>query len=77
MLAFGAIPALVALELRACMPASRRWLTLKERYAATRKALGILGIDASEEQVWATAKGSAAKERAPTSNAGVCGPGVK
>ena len=62
-LGFGAVPAVVALGLRARMPESPRWLMLKGRYADTRKALGILGIEVSEEQVRATAEDLAAEER--------------
>lgn len=62
-LGLGAVPAFVALGLRAKMPESPRWLMLKERYADTRKALGILGIDVSEEQVRATAEDIKERER--------------
>ena len=49
-LGIGAIPALVAVALRARMPESPRWLMLHGRYADTAKAFGLLGMDVSEEQ---------------------------
>ena len=49
-LGLGAIPALVAVALRARMPESPRWLMLNGRYADTAKAFGQLGMDVSEEQ---------------------------
>jgi sugar porter (SP) family MFS transporter len=55
-LGLGAIPALLALVLRARMPESPRWLMLQGRYADTRKALSKLGIDVSEEQVQRSAE---------------------
>lgn len=62
-LGFGAVPAILALALRARMPESPRWLMLKGRFADTKKALGILGIDVSEEQVRTTAQDLVAGER--------------
>ncbi len=56
-LGLGAIPALVAVVLRSRMPESPRWLMLQGRYADTRKALGLLGIEVSEEEVRKTAEG--------------------
>lgn len=50
-LGLGAVPALLALILRARMPESPRWLMLQGRFADTQAALGKLGIDVSEEQV--------------------------
>jgi SP family arabinose:H+ symporter-like MFS transporter len=55
-LGLGALPALLALVLRARMPESPRWLMLQGRYADTRKALAKLGIDVSEEQVQRSAE---------------------
>ena len=46
----GAIPALVAVALRARMPESPRWLMLNGRYADTAKAFGLLGMEVSEEE---------------------------
>jgi len=43
-LGLGAVPALVAVALRARMPESPRWLMLKGRYADTSKAFGLLGM---------------------------------
>jgi sugar porter (SP) family MFS transporter len=54
-LGLGAIPALVALALRARMPESPRWLLHNKRYADTQKALGMLGMDVTEDQVRDTA----------------------
>ncbi|MGI8563556.1 MAG: sugar porter family MFS transporter [Candidatus Dormibacter sp.] len=56
MLGLGAVPALIGLALRARMPESPRWLMLHGRFADTRKALGILGMDVTEEEVRATAE---------------------
>ena len=50
-LGLGAVPAVLAVVLRARMPESPRWLMYKGRFADTRKALGQLGIDVSEQQV--------------------------
>lgn len=61
-LGLGAVPALLALVLRARMPESARWLMLQGRFADTRKALGKLGIDVSEEQVRRDAEQLAATE---------------
>jgi len=62
-LGLGAVPAAVAVALRARMPESPRWLMLKGRFAATKKALGQLGMDVSEEQVRETAEQLATVER--------------
>src|ERR1035438_10519673 len=61
-LGLGAIPALLALVLRARMPESPRWLMLQGRFADTKKALGLLGIEVSEEQVRHSAEQLAATE---------------
>jgi SP family arabinose:H+ symporter-like MFS transporter len=61
-LGLGAVPALLALVLRARMPESPRWLMLQGRFADTRKALGKLGIDVSEEQVRRSAEQLSATE---------------
>ena len=50
-LGLGAVPAVLAVVLRSRMPESPRWLMHKGRFADTRKALGQLGIDVSEQQV--------------------------
>ena len=55
-LGLGAIPAIVAVALRARMPESPRWLIQQGRYADTRTALGKLGVDVSEDQVRRTAE---------------------
>jgi MFS transporter, SP family, arabinose:H+ symporter len=62
-LGLGAIPAFIAIGLRARMPESPRWLMVKGRYADTKKALQVLGIDVTEEQVKAAAEAHAAEER--------------
>src|ERR1700730_10759872 len=63
MLGLGAVPALVGLGLRARMPESPRWLMLHGRYADTQKALGILGMEVSEDDVRETAKQLDLEER--------------
>jgi sugar porter (SP) family MFS transporter len=63
MLGLGAIPALVGLALRSRMPESPRWLMLHGRYADTRKALGILGMEVSEADVQETARQLEVEER--------------
>ena len=50
-LGIGAVPAGVAVLLRARMPESPRWLIHQGRYADTSAALGKLGVDVSEEEV--------------------------
>lgn len=62
-LGLGAVPAVVALALRTRMPESPRWLMLNKRYADTKKALGTLGMDVSEEQIRDTAEKLAETER--------------
>jgi MFS transporter, SP family, arabinose:H+ symporter len=49
-LGLGAVPALVAVALRARMPESPRWLMQHERYADTSKAFGLLGMEVSEAE---------------------------
>ncbi|HEY5178649.1 MAG TPA: sugar porter family MFS transporter [Dermatophilaceae bacterium] len=61
-LGLGAIPALLALVLRARMPESPRWLMLQGRFGDTQKALGLLGIEVSEEQVKQSAEQLTATE---------------
>jgi MFS transporter, SP family, arabinose:H+ symporter len=50
-LGVGAVPAVVAVALRARMPESPRWLIGQGRYADTSAELAKLGIDVTEEQV--------------------------
>jgi sugar porter (SP) family MFS transporter len=54
-LGVGAIPAIIAVALRARMPESPRWLIEQGRYADTSAALGKLGVDVTEEEVRDTA----------------------
>ncbi len=54
-LGIGAVPAVLAVALRARMPESPRWLIQQGRYADTSAALGKLGVDVSEEDVRRTA----------------------
>jgi sugar porter (SP) family MFS transporter len=61
-LGLGAVPAVLAVVLRSRMPESPRWLMHKGRYADTRKALGQLGIDVSEQQVQDSAEQLVAAE---------------
>ena len=63
MLGLGAVPALVALGLRARMPESPRWLMLQGRFADARRSLELLGMSVSEADVKATAEDLAATER--------------
>jgi sugar porter (SP) family MFS transporter len=55
-LGIGAVPALIAVVLRSSMPESPRWLLRHGRYAQTRDALARLGVEATEDQVRATAR---------------------
>ena len=50
-LGLGAVPAILAVVLRARMPESPRWLMEQGRYADTQVALGKLGVEVTEEQV--------------------------
>ena len=50
-LGIGALPAILAVLLRARMPESPRWLIQQGRYADTSAAFGKLGMDVSEEEV--------------------------
>jgi len=52
----GAVPAIIAMLLRARMPESPRWLLHRGRYADTRDAFGKLGIEVTEDQVRDTAE---------------------
>jgi len=77
-LGLGAIPAIAAIALRARMPESPRWLLHKGRYADTKKALGQLGIEVSEEDARRTAETIAARqERERRGRRRVWSPGVK
>jgi SP family arabinose:H+ symporter-like MFS transporter len=55
-LGLGAVPALIAVVLRSRMPESPRWLMRHGKYEQMRDALGVLGVDASLDQVRATAR---------------------
>jgi sugar porter (SP) family MFS transporter len=54
-LGVGAVPAVIAVLLRARMPESPRWLIQQGRFADTSTALKKLGVDVSEEDVRRTA----------------------
>src|SRR3954451_15381752 len=54
-LGVGAVPAVIAVLLRARMPESPRWLIQQGRFADTSVALKKLGVDVSEEEVRRTA----------------------
>ena len=77
-LGLGALPALLAVALRARMPESPRWLIHKGRYADTSAALAKLGVNVSEEEVRRTA-GRLEEEEATTKQQRkrVWTPGVK
>jgi MFS transporter, SP family, arabinose:H+ symporter len=62
-LGLGAVPALIAVLLRAKMPESPRWLLHKGRVADAVKALGQLGISVTEQEARETADELAARER--------------
>ncbi len=62
-LGLGAVPAVIALALRTRMPESPRWLMLKGRFADTKNALAMLGMDVTEQQVRDTADQLAETER--------------
>jgi len=76
-LGLGAIPALIAIGLRARMPESPRWLLHKGRYADTQKALGQLGIEVTEEDARRTAESLAAKQKQEKRQTGLWTRGVK
>ena len=77
-LGLGALPALIAVALRARMPESPRWLLHKGRYEDTRKALAQLGVKVSEEDARRTAEKLEAKdELADTPRKRNWTPGVK
>src|SRR3984893_15188250 len=63
-LGIGAIPALVAVALRARMPEAPRWLMLNGRYADTAKAFGLLGMEVSEQEAKQAAEELAQVEQA-------------
>jgi MFS transporter, SP family, arabinose:H+ symporter len=75
-LGLGAVPALIAVLLRAKMPESPRWLLHKERYADAQKAFGQLGIEVTEGQVRDTA-GELVERAERQSQGGRWTPGVK
>jgi MFS transporter, SP family, arabinose:H+ symporter len=52
----GAVPAIIALLLRARMPESPRWLLHRGRYADTRDAFAKLGLEVTEDEVRDTAE---------------------
>jgi MFS transporter, SP family, arabinose:H+ symporter len=54
-LGIGAIPAILAVALRARMPESPRWLIQQGRFEDTVVALGKLGVEVTKEQVSRTA----------------------
>ena len=62
-LGVGAVPAVIALALRAKMPESPRWLMLNKRYGDTKQALGQLGMEVTEQEVQDTAEQISETER--------------
>src|SRR5260370_32857018 len=55
-LGIGALPAVLAVALRAKMPESPRWLMLHDRYAHTQKAFGQLGMETTEHEIRSAAE---------------------
>jgi MFS transporter, SP family, arabinose:H+ symporter len=55
-LGLGAVPALIAVVLRSSMPESPRWLLKHGKFGQMRDALAVLGVEATEDQVRATAR---------------------
>ena len=77
-LGIGAVPALLAVALRAKMPESPRWLIQQGRYADTSAALAKLGVEVSEDEVRRTApKIEEAEEDRREQRARLWTPGVK
>jgi sugar porter (SP) family MFS transporter len=77
-LGIGAVPAILAVLLRARMPESPRWLIQQGRYADTSAAFGKLGIDVSEEEVRRSADRIMQADREQSGERrGVWTPGVK
>ena len=75
-LGLGALPALVAVALRARMPESPRWLMLHGRLAETRKAFGQLGMEVTEDEV-RQAAGEVARTDQEQRRRSLWTPGVK
>ena len=79
-LGLGAVPAVIAVVLRARMPESPRWLMSKGRYDDTKKALGMLGIEVTEDEVRRTADRIAeleGKKEPPSTGSSAWTKGVK
>jgi sugar porter (SP) family MFS transporter len=78
-LGIGAVPAILAVALRARMPESPRWLIHQGRYADTSTALRKLGVDVSEDDVRRSADRIKEAERGQSGgeNRPLWTPGVK
>ena len=61
-LGLGAVPALIAVLLRAWMPESPRWLMHRRRFADARKAFRQLGVEVSEDEIRETTDEMEARE---------------
>jgi len=76
-LGLGAVPALIAVTLRTRMPESPRWLIRHGKYDQASEALAVLGVEASAEQVRATADDLDKADKTETQRKSRWTPGVR